>query len=693
MGVLGQLSPDPAGVAHLTLAIGVGPLGSIVGNELERLLAHENEGARLAVRVSSPVADPSPKTAAEQLLSSKNMDRLEQAGRQIPSRRVGQALRLHLVFVLDLSDSDALAHTKRALSDLEGLGTQRTLVGVLTGLPQEDEILSHAATTECGWDWVFPIPLRNAVAGVQSAADLGLSLARTILLLVTSSRASFGEPFLPPPSSAPEGGGILHLGASFLDGASEDLVECLAKPIAGRLLALQFDQPRPHEPAASFDDEQRTKSLPQLNLERLAHRLLSDTPFRLETEPSRPWRVILPPGILSAAVEGSPRRRWVALLLKHRDLFDFTKGRRWAESMESAEVEVRSTLEAQIAEDIEQLHRYTRGPDRVLAFATRARTILETQPDIARLRRSDFDGAIQQLRDQIARSPNRVAVLARAALLGWVGAEAVRLIVAHWAGAAAAWAAFMVTCLVGAVLGLRSVERAHDSLHDALRVAQEALLRRYELQARENLALLLTRLRDALLSRLDEEIRLHNEQTRVAIELSRQLEADYGRNEDPDLVLVELVVPFSYRSGLLAWLQPSWHSLHVSAAREGDLVPLPTSGEQALKSTVESLLEFARIYLRARSADLGLARLVEFRATVDTNFLTRIVNDLDRRAALQASRGPTPTFWCGPEEILSKFDSQITSRNEEAHRIAGSSRMLACVKRESSVIPISEAAR
>jgi hypothetical protein len=478
-----------------------------------------------------------------------------------------------------------------------------------------------------------------------------------------------------------------------LDGASEDLVECLAKPIAGRLLALQFDQPRPHEPAASLDEEQRTRSLDQLNLERLAHQLLSDTPFRIEAEPGGPWRVILPPGILSTAVESAPRRRWVAVLLKHRDLFDFTKGRRWAESMESAEVAVRSTLETQIAEDIEQLHRYTRGPDRVLAFASRARMILETQPDIARPRSSDFDGAIQQLRDQIAGSPNRVAVLACAALLGWLGAEAVRLILAHWAGATAAWAAFALTWLVAAVLALRSVERAHDSLHKALRVAQEALLRRYESQVRENLVLLLTRLRDALLSQLDEEIRSLNEQAKVAVELSKQLEADYGRTEDADLVLVEWAVPFCHRSGLLEWIQPSWHSLHVSAAREGALVPLPGSGEQCLKTTVESLLEFGRKYLRARSEDLSLARLVEFRATVDTDFLTRIVNDLDRRAALQASRGPTLTFWCGPEEILSKFDSQITTRNEDALRIPGSSRMLACVKRESIVIPISEAGR
>jgi len=693
MGILGQLSPDAAGVAHLTLAIGVGPLGSIVGNELERLLSQADQGARLAVRVSSAESDPSPRAAAQQLLSSKNMDQLEQAGRQIPSRRVGQALRLHLVLVLDLSDSDALAHTKRVLSDLEGLDIQRSLVGVLTGLPKEDEILSHSAITEFGWDWVLPVPSQSAVAGVHSGVDIALSLARTILLLITSSRDGFGEPFLPPPSSIPEGGGILHVGASFLDGASEDLVECVAKPIAGRLLALQFDQPRPHEPAASLDDEQRTKSLDQLNLERLAHRLLSGTPFRLEAESGQPWRVILPPGILSTAIETAPRRRWVAVLLKHRDLFDFTKGRRWAESMESAEVDLRSTLETQIAKDIEQLHRYTRGPDRVLAFATRVRTILETQPDIARPRGSDFDGAIQDLRDQIAESPNQVAVLARAALLGWLGAEAVRLILAHWMGSTAAWAAFAVTWLFAAVLGLRSVERAHDSLHRALRVAQESLLRRYELQARENLVLLLTRLRDALLSRLDEEIGSLHEQAKVAMELSRQLEADYGRDEDADLVLVEWVVPFCYRSGLLEWLQPSWHSLHDSAAREGALVPVPASGEQALKTTVEPLLEFARKYLRARPEDLGLARLVEFRATVDSSFQTRIVNDLDRRAALQASRGPTLTIWCGPEEILSKFDSQIATRNEGALRIPGPARMLACVKRESIVIRIAEAGR
>src|ERR1022692_830075 len=92
-----DLLPSSGLVANLTLVLGIGALGDEVVSDLRRLLEGSEDGHSRAVEAWCRAdSETSPTEAANRVLSNRNLDSLEQAGFQIPGRRVGQPVRLNL---------------------------------------------------------------------------------------------------------------------------------------------------------------------------------------------------------------------------------------------------------------------------------------------------------------------------------------------------------------------------------------------------------------------------------------------------------------------------------------------------------------------------------------------------------------------------------------------------------------------
>lgn len=500
--------------------------------------------------------------AISELLSAPNLDHLERLGYQIPQRSAGQPLCPYLVCVIDGGEASAGDCLAEVLSAIEACTTRRIAIAILVGYGLLENLLSHQGVSQYSWDWILPFPAQEPSAGTRSADDLAAAVARLLVLFSIPGQPGFGEDVLARTgglrgSRAP----VVRVGAAFLDADITGLADYLAHPIAGELLERQYKDLKRYEPAATFDDERRTSLHSQISLDSLARRLLRETPFVLTANPGEPWRVTLPAGIITSEVEGLPRRRWVAALLKLRDVLAFTKARRWAEAMESAEKALEDSLDKIVAEDVLQLHHYVRGPDRLLTWASLAQEVLERQPDIARSESAGFDQAVEHLKQEIAMAPTSIAVWARVALLGLLGAAALRYLVGFLIGPGLGWVGFALGLLVAAAGGAWILEKAHRRLFAALHAAQEALARRYEAQGVENLILLLDRLRGRLLARIEEEVARVRAQAAAAITIANSEKQNFGPQEPTGVVNVEWVIPTALRARWLERLAPPWANL------------------------------------------------------------------------------------------------------------------------------------
>jgi hypothetical protein len=671
-------------VASLSLIAGVGPLGERVTTELGKLLPQTGEAQSRAVAVwNASQTNDDLRAAALTLLSAPNLDRLEQLGYQIPQRLSGQPLCPNLVCVIDGGDTGAENRLSEVFSIVEECAPRTAAIAVILGNVNLENVASHRALAQRSWDWILPFPKQEPSAGTRSEDDLIAAVARLLMVLSTPDQPGFGGDVLM--RAEPSRGSrspVLRVGAAFLDADITGLADRLAHPVAGELLERQYKDLKRHEPAATFDDERRTKLHSQIRLDSLARRLLTDTPFALTANPSEPWRVILPAGIITSSVEGLPRRRWVAALLKLRDVLDFTKARRWAEAMESAEKALEESLDTVIAEDVFELHHYVRGPDRMLTWASLAQEILERQPEIARPKLADFDPAVERLKREIATAPTPVAVWARVILLGLLGAAALRYIVGFLIGPGPGWAGFALGLLVAAMGGAWILEKAHRKLFAALQAAQEALSRRYEAQSVENLILLLDRLRGRLLARIGEEVARVRAQAAAANTVANSEKQDFGLQEPVGVVNVEWAVPAALRPQWLEWLSPPWTNLHDEATRAGHMVPVPSDGPACMQETAEALRRFARTYLMDKLTKLGLAGLIEYRSVAEAGFAGRMVSDLDRRAAVLAPRPPRRTVWRGPEHLLERIHDAIVQLDPGVSENPTELEMLACLKVE-----------
>ena len=684
MAAFGDLLSPIRRVANLSLIAGFGRLGERVATELGRLLPQTGEAQSRAVAVwnaSQPKEDL--RAAALTLLSARNLDWLEQLGYQIPQRLAGQPLCANLVCVIDGGETGGENRLSEVFSIVGECAPRTTAIAVMLGEVQLEKLASHDAVAQRSWDWILAFPKQEPSAGTRSEDDLVAAVARLLVVLSTPDQPGFGSDVL---FSAEGSRGsrtpVVRVGAAFLDADVTGLADCLAHPIAGELLALQYKDLKRYEPAATFDDERRTKLHSQIQLESLAHRLLAETPLVLTASPGEPWRVTLPAGLITSEVEGLPRRRWVAALLKLRDVLDFTKARRWAEAMERAERALEDSLDKIIEEDVLQLHRYVRGPDRILTWASLAQEILERQPDISRPESAGFDQAVERLKQEIATAPTPVAVWARVMLLGLLGAAVLRYIVGFLIGPVPGWAGFALGLLGAAMGGAWILEKAHRRLFAALHAAQEALSRRYEAQGVENLILLLDRLRGHLLARIGEEIARLRAQAAAALTIANSEKQAFGPQEPTAVVNVEWAVPAALRPRWLEWLAPPWTSLHGEAARAGHMIPAPSDGLAYMQGTAEALRSFAQSYLTDKLTKLGLTGLIEFRSSVEAGFADRIVRDLDRRAAALAPRSPRRTVWRGPGPLLAQIHEAVIRLDPDAIENPTELEMLACLKVE-----------
>jgi hypothetical protein len=680
-------SPPSARVANLTLAVGIGALGEQVIAELRKLLVTSEDGHRWAV-ASWCSADQGTHAAeaAALLLSNRNLDTLEQAGYQVPGRDVGQPPRLSVAYIVDLNDQGSSQSVDTVRKDLESVCVPTTQSIIAAGAGQIAEILASDTVARYKWDFVVPISSQDRVAGARAQIDIVATVARIVFVFSVADQPHFGSRVLGRTATpAVPGTPVVRIGGAFLDSGRGELLMSLSGFVACGLLGRQFENLASFQPAGAFDDQRRTKLLDLVGAEVLGRRLLGDTPFELRIDDGGVWHVELPRGIVAAELHRVPRRRWIAVLQKLRDLFDFTKARRWAESVERSEAAMLSSIQEAITEDIRQLHHYERGPDRLLSWASAARDLLEVQPEIVRPANADIDAAIGRLRAEVLRSPNSIAVWVRVVLLGCIGAEGIRHIFRALFGDMIGWLGFTSTLIVAAILGFRLLERAHQDLHSALKTAQEALIRRYEAQMRENLSLVLTRVRSRLMALLDNEISKVQNQVQCASDITGSMIGEFGGTTATDLVNVEWIVPAESRQRLLESLNLPWSTLQRQAAANGVFVPDPPEGTECIRQTVAAAVDFSMQYLQSRLDDFGLQGLMEFRCNEDLGFEDRIVRDLDRRSTALAGRAPLRTSWHGPADVLTQLHDKIVTLDPDAVEQPSVSGMVACLKVGGSV--------
>jgi len=658
--------------ANLTLVIGVGALAARTVEELSKLLASAPVGQRLAM--ATWVADTSEdlEPAVKWLWSAANLDALENLGFQIPERVVRQPLRLLSLCVVDLSDARAEAGVERARKSLEALQFQTEGLGLLLGTSGWDDIISHTLAKHPQWNLILPFPQQDAVAGSRSAEDISASVARLILLIANPDRCGIGSALRRLVTAGSESAPVACLGGAFVDSGERQLFDYLEQHIAARLLRLQYENLKPFEPAAAFDDQRRGRLIALLGPEDLARKLLKDTPFRLGGD--NPWSVSLVDDIVTAELAGVPRRRWIAVLLKLRDFFDFTKARRWREAIEDCEEKLKNELEEAAREDIAALHRYVRGPDRLAVWAERVRDALEKPVEIASVASADLESAVENLRQEISRMPG-ASLWSRVALLGLLGAEAVRRLLQVWPGALIGWIGFATALAVATLLGLRLFDRAHLRLVTARENAQRALANRYEAQTRDNLILSLGHLRSSLLARIISESK----------EVVRQSEAALKRAEDleratltslPNLIHVEPVIDNQFAPKVLEHLNPAWAKLQAEAADLGALSPV--RGEAEMVGTAKAARDYARSYLESRRGDLTLERLLLLRGAHEPGYADRICARLYQRASMLAG-GALISTWAGPADTLDLLSDEILAADANAVKLYTDMQLLGCV--------------
>ncbi len=677
-----QSSPSSSRVANLTLVLGIGTLGEQVIVELRKLLSASENGHQLAVASWCKTdQETDAGQEAQSLLSNKNLEALERAGYQVPGRGVGQPPRLSVVYVVDLNNKDASQAVETVREEIKSRKFAAVQSIIALGAGQVADLLSSGSVFGHKWEFAVPISSQDRVAGARVQDDLVATVARIAFVMSVPDQPHFGSNVLGRSgASSTKGTHVVRIGGAFLDSGRDVLVAALSKLIARHLLVQQFENPEEFQPAIAFDDKRRTKSLTFIQLDSLSRRLLADTPFAVRIDEDEVWHIELPPGIVAGELNRVPRRRWIAVLQKLRDLFDFTKARRWADSVERSEATVLSSVQQAIAEDVRQLHHYERGPDRILAWASTARNLLEVQPEIVRPPNADIDGAIEELRRQILNSPNTVAVWARVVLLGWIGAEGVRHIIRALSGNVPGWIGFTTTLAIAAILGFRLLERSHQSLHKAREAAQDALIRRYEAQMRENLSLVLNRVRSRLIAALDDEIAKLQNQAKCVSDITASMVGELCIPTANDLVNVEWIIPSEFRQKLLESLNLPWLTLVQQAADQGAFVPDLVDGEDCMKQTLAQLVGFSSEYLQSRLDEFGLDGLLEFRSHEDPGFEERIVRDMDRRAIALAGRTPLRTSWQGPEDVLTRLHDKIVALDADVQEHPSVSGMVACLK-------------
>lgn len=675
-------------VANLAVVVGVGDFGAQVVGQLRVMLRAAPEGHRLAVATRLPTDGP--RTLAEfttkDLLAQANLGRIEELGFEILGRALGHAAPVTFLLVADAGESGAAAAVEETLAGLPAAQVNVSRVGVLTRSGSDAEMIGMAEVlaSDVGqrtdWNLVLPFPVWERAAGTRSREDLVATVARAIAVLTIPGSESVLRSLLQRPSAASTGPDVAHIGGAFLDARSEELVDRLSHLVAAELLRRQFGGVKAYQPAAAFDEQGRTSAERLVAAERLAQSVMAKTPFVLDLVKGGPWRIRLSASETAVELQGMPRSRWVAVLRKLKDFFDFTKARRWRETIENEAANVAADLKQSMVDDIDQLYRYPRGPDRVLTWCERVRNRLEQAVDIAAPTVTDFKTSIDRLQQEIATFPDPVALGARVTLLGGLAALTMRTAVAWQWGMMAGIIAFAIVLAVAAGCGLWSYQAAHSRLMRARTAAVAALSSHYEAQARDNLAQALDRVRKELIVHV-EAIKAENQRLAHAMVAHAQ-ELDRPPKRDPAVavVSVEWAVPFGSEGQFLEYLSLPFDQIVRDAAEHSALLPIRDGDAIQRGVPVESVVQFARTYLDSRRPDLTLREQIEFRCGQDAAYLERVVAKLDRQSMVVTGAMQSSVTWLAPADLLMRVHEAIATRDQSATQQQIELELLACLR-------------
>jgi len=197
---------------------------------------------------------------------------------------------------------------------------------------------------------------------------------------------------------------------------------------------------------------------------------------------------------------------------------------------------------------------------------------------------------------------------------------------------------------------------------------------------RENLSLVLNRVRSRLIAALDDEIAKLQNQAKCVSDITASMVGELCIPTANDLVNVEWIIPSEFRQKLLESLNLPWLTLVQQAADQGAFVPDLVDGEDCMKQTLAQLVGFSSEYLQSRLDEFGLDGLLEFRSHEDPGFEERIVRDMDRRAIALAGRTPLRTSWQGPEDVLTRLHDKIVALDADVQEHPSVSGMVACLK-------------
>jgi hypothetical protein len=662
-------------VANLAVVVGVGEFGAHVVAQLRTMLRSAPEGHRLAVATWLPTDGP--RTLAElttkDLLAQANLGRIEELGFEILGRALGHAPPVASLLVADAGESAAAATVEETLASLPAAQVNISRVGLLTRSGSETEMigLAEVLASDLGrrtdWDLVLPFPVWERAAGTRSREDLVATVARALAVLTIPGSESVLRSLLQRPGAS-TGPDVAHIGGAFLDARSDELVDELSHLVAAELLRRQFGGVKAYQPAAAFDEQGRTSAERLVAAERLAQSVMANTPFVLDIVKGGPWHVRLSATETAVELQGMPRSRWVAVLRKLKDFFDFTKARRWRETIENEAANVAADLKQSMVDDIDQLYRYPRGPDRVLTWCERVRNRLEQAVDIAAPTVTDFKTSIDRLQQEIATFPDPVALGTRAALLGGLAALTMRTVVAWQWGMMAGIIAFAIVLAVAAGCGLWIYQAAHSRLMRARTAAVAALSSHYEAQARDNLAQALDRVRKELIVHV-EAIKAENQRLAQAMVAHAQ-ELDRPPKRDPAVavVSVEWAVPFGSEGQFLEYLSLPFDQIVRDAAEHSALLPIRDGDAIQRGVPVESVVQFARTYLDSRRPDLTLREQIEFRCGQDAAYLDRVVAKLDRQSMVVTGA------------MLMRVHEAIATRDQSATQQQIELELLACLR-------------
>ena len=476
---------------------------------------------------------------------------------------------------------------------------------------------------------------------------------------------------------------MVKIGAAFADGRVAELIERLTHLVAGRLLRMQFATPKRYEPAGGFDDLQRTKLTGLVASEILVRKLLEDTPFLLEIEPGKPWRISLPVGNIAVELHDVERSRWFPVLRKMRDFFDFTKGRRWREAIEAAEVRLTQALTDTVANDIDALHHYVRGSDRVIVWGERVREVLESPIEMEKPKAKEFDGTVETLRREISVFPNPMAAGARVLLLGMLGAGGSHFLAGYLIGSLGGIVASILTLVAAAAAGAWFLHQAHARLMRARAEALAALAASYEARMRDNVLVALGRIRESLLKRIDSELADNLKLEQWAIRVAEELEKQSEPATVQEMTNVEEVVPVFMESAYLEHLSLPWNRLLEEAVTKGSLVP--HKEWETPSPTSVTVTAFSRRYLESRIADLSLWKQLNFRATEGAGYAATIIEVLERRSRVFAPGVMARGVWLAPSDVLAHLHNEMMTCDPEAVQQPMEIELLGCLRTETLI--------